>query len=144
MSNINEQLQSVKSSTMDSVRVMELLGLSQDDFIDPNRFAKFQAVMDKLSKIPNKELIIKRVTLKKLGEDKLNILFEYLQTSELKRIHEGELQKLNESKDVLIKFGEEKNIDLDELQEYRDYLDKEKELSTIIGNLEEEISLYEN
>lgn len=144
MSNINEQLQSINSSVMDSVRVMELLGLSEDDFIDPARFSKFQIIMEKLAKIPNKELIVKRITLKKIGEDKLNLLFEYVKAMEMKERHQEELEKLSESKDVLVKYGQEKGVDLEELQEYRDYLDKEKELTTIIGNLEEEMSLYEN
>lgn len=144
MSNINEQLHNVKGNTLDSVRVMELLDLTADDFVDPLRFSKFQIIMDKLSRFPNKELVIKKITLKKLGEDKLSLLFEYLQTDEIKKAHEEELQKVTESKDILVKFSEEKGIDVDELEEYKEHLSRIKELTDTIGNLNEEISIYEN
>lgn len=144
MVNIIDKLGNVSGSTMDSLRIMELLDITSDEFLDPNRFQKFQEVIKKLSEYPNKEFMIKKVTLKKMGHDKLNIIWEYLKALELKKMHEDELAKITESKDVIVKFSEEKGLDPEELEEYQKHLEQIDSISSSLKELEDEIGLYEN
>lgn len=144
MANIAEKLNRIDSSVIDSVRIMELLDLNSDEFMDVGRFERFKDVMKKLSSYPDKEFLIKKVVMKKVGYDKLNTIWEYLKVLEIKKLREEELEKANESKDMIVKFSEEKGVDPEELEEYQKHLESIESISSSIRELEQEVSLYEN
>lgn len=144
MANIAEKLNRIDSSVIDSVRIMELLDLNSDEFMDVGRFERFKDVMKKLSSYPDKEFLIKKVVMKKVGYDKLNTIWEYLKVLEIKKLREEELEKANESKDMIVKFSEEKGVDPEELEEYQKHLENIESISSSIRELEQEVSLYEN
>jgi len=144
MDNIADKLGDLKGGAFDSIRIMELMGIGTEDLIDPRRFAKFQEVVEKLSSVPNKEFLLKKLTIKKIGTDTLNLVWEYLKIAEKKALYEEELKRVNDSKEILVKFSEEKGIDPTEIDDYREHLEVISGLEDNIRQINEEINLYEN
>lgn len=144
MDNIADKLSDIKGSSLEAIRVMEIMGLSSVDLIEPSRFLKFKEIVEKLDSVPNKEFLLKKLTLKRVGTDILNVVWEYLKMQEKRELYQEELDKINQSKDILVKFSEEKGIDPSEIEDYAKHLQQISEFQSTIRNIDEEISLYEN
>lgn len=144
MDNIADKLSDIKGSSLEAIRVMEIMGLSSVDLIEPSRFLKFKEIVEKLDSVPNKEFLLKKLTLKRVGTDILNVVWEYLKMQEKRELYQEELDKINQSKDILVKFSEEKGIDPSEIEDYAKHLQQISEFQATIKNIDEEISLYEN
>lgn len=144
MDNIADKLGDIKGDSLEAIRIMEIMGLNSIDLVEPNRFLKFKEVVEKLSSVQNKEFLLKKLTLKRVGTDILNVVWEYLKMQEKKELYQEELDKINQSKDILVKFSEEKGIDPSEIEDYAKHLQQISEFETTIRNIDDEISLYEN
>ena len=144
MDNIADKLGDIKGDSLEAIRIMEIMGLNSIDLVEPNRFIKFKEVVEKLSSVQNKEFLLKKLTLKRVGTDILNVVWEYLKMQEKKELYQEELDKINQSKDILVKFSEEKGIDPSEIEDYAKHLQQISEFETTIRNIDDEISLYEN
>jgi hypothetical protein len=144
MDNLANKLDGINSSVLDSIHIMEVMGLNSDDLIEPSRFSKFKEIVEKLGNVPNRDFLLKKLTLKKAGTDVLSVVWEYLKIAEEKDLYQKELDKLNDSKEILVKFSEEKGSDIGELESYSKHFKQIKEFESKLKNIDEELSLYEN
>lgn len=135
MVNIQETFNDLGTNAIVATNLMNLLGLYPDDLSDPQRFARFQVVIDYLKQFPEdtQRFLITKATRGKLV-DKLDHVFEYTNLLKEKYAQEQTLEDMKKELSVLEATHDPKFFILSQQKE---------EMESQIGRTLEEISCYE-
>jgi hypothetical protein len=135
MLNTQEIFNDLGVNAIVATNLMDLLGLYPNDFYDPQRFSRFQVVVDYLKQFPDdtQRFIITKATRGKLV-DKLDHVFEYTNLLKQKFAQEEALENIKKEISVLEATGDPK-IEMTRLQE--------EEMDRQIERTLEEIKIYE-
>lgn len=128
---IERQFEDLGVDAITGVKLMQLTGISSDDFIDPVRFMRFKDVIGFFKDIPDKEYLINRVLLGKVV-DKLDHLWGYTQLLQQRASTENRIKELSENLDK-VKFMPE--AEADALKFEQELVMVHGELSKIIDHM---------
>ncbi len=133
--NVETAINDLGVNAVQAVTMMDLLGITPDDFINPTRFARFQVVVDYLKQFPDdtQRFLITKATRGKMV-DRLDHIFEYTNLLKQKFAQEETLDSIKKELSVLEATGDPK-IELTRHQ--KDEMDRQIDLIT------QEISIYE-
>lgn len=133
-----ERYQDIGIDPMKATEIMELLGVTPTEFIDPARFKRFQETARFLSKYENYPYLIKKLTVGK-QVDRLNHLWEWVVLAERKEALASEFAKAS---------TEER--EMESVKDNLEYLDKyavvKHKVDIALDNLkavEAEMNIYE-
>lgn len=120
-----------------AVKLMDLLNVSSDDFIDARRFERFKDVASYIGRFENYEYMIRKLTLTK-NVDRLDHMWEWCQLSKQRQDIEKSIEDISFE-------GEE----LDKLSSSSEGVEKLKQIQKVlsnkvseINNLDQEMELY--
>lgn len=135
-----------KDANIDAItgtELMDMLGLSSEDFMSPQRFEKFKNVIKYLKNVPDKEYFIKKLTVRSLGDDKLQKVWEYCELSKKKDEIERIKSDLSAEKDIVLKFASEKDTKPEDMEAYKEKIFELNNISSKLQQVEQEMRLYE-
>lgn len=120
-------------------KYIEKLGITRDDFADPERALKIKDIIDYLKEHPDPDfLLYKSVGSKQV--DRVEFLNEYIQ---FHKEHEGYAKKLNTINEKISKYNSEGVIDPLEQDVYQMLLDEKATVREKIDRIQQEIQIYE-
>lgn len=128
---IERQFEDLGVDAITGVKLMQLTGISPDDFIDPIRFLRFKDVINFFKDIPDKEYLINRVLLGKVV-DKLDHLWGYTQLLQQRATTENHIKELSENLDK-VKFMPK--AETDALKFEQELGNAQGELSKIVDHM---------
>ncbi len=138
---ILENVQSAGGSPLFVTELMSLLGLSQYDLEDPIRFERFKDVVAYMKDNKNYSYIIKKITMNK-QVDPLDQTWTYIALDKQMDETEISLKEVNEQIETLLQFSNEKNINIEELEDYKMLSKTRDDIFNKLNQLDSEIKLY--
>lgn len=135
MVNIQELFNDLGTNAIVATNLMNLLGLYPDDFVETQRFMRFQEVVNYLKQFPDdtQRFLINKSTRGK-QVDKLDHVFEYINLLKEKYAQEQTLEDMKKEMSVLEATHDPKFFIMSQQKE---------EMEKQIGRTLEEIQIYE-
>lgn len=140
---IEDNFKDLGVDAITGTELMELLSLTPNDFVDPQRFEKFKNVIKHIKDIPDKEYFLKKITMKGLGDDKLQKVWEYCELAKKKADIEKMKSDLDAEKNVVLRFASEKDTRPEDMEVYKEKIFELNNVSSKLRQVEEEMRLYE-
>ena len=140
---IEDDFKDLGVDAITGTELMELLSLTPDDFMSPQRFEKFKNVIKYIQNVPDKEYFLKKITMKGLGDDKLQKVWEYCELAKKKEEIEKMKSDLDAEKNVVLRFASEKNTRPEDMEAYKEKMFELNNVSSKLRQVEEEMRLYE-
>lgn len=103
---IERKFEDLGVDAITGTRLMGLLRLTPDDFLDPSRFMRFKDVIDHFKNVPDIDYIVNKVTAGK-SVDRLDHLWGYAQLSQQRSSLKKEVEDVRSKLDIYQDVGDE-------------------------------------
>lgn len=117
-------------------KLMDILGLTSSDFVDPARFMRFKDIIGYFKDVPDSGYILNKITTGKLV-DKLDHVWGYTDLARQKQSLKQEATALNKQSETISRFDEENPFAMGEL------IKKSNELADRSREIDEQMYAYE-
>lgn len=140
---IETQFETLGIGSLEAVKIMRLLGMGTLDIQDPAQFEKLKDVVRKFQNDPNRDFILRRVTLKSAG-DKLQKAWEYAQLLDRKEETMKTYKEIIDHKNTIVRFANDKGARFEMMPDYMQSVAEIDRLTKELSSVDSEIKLYEN
>ncbi len=131
---IERKFEDLGVDAITGTKLMSLLRLTPEDFLDPSRFLRFKDVIDHFKHMPDTEYVVNRLTIGK-ALDKLDHVWGYVELSR---------QKEGLSKRVELENNKARFTPPEDLASHAVIKESIDSLARDIYQVEQQIEMYEN